>query len=105
MTRFGRFLRATSLDELPQLWNILCGEMSFVGPRPFTPDQTHLYQGGAYYLMKPGLTGYWQVGRRNDASFSERAVDDARYAREMSLATDLRVMLKTVKVVLAGTGY
>ena len=104
VTRVGRFLRATSFDELPQLWNILRGEMSFVGPRPFTPDQTRLYPGLAYYALRPGLTGFWQVGDRNDVSFAARAVDDARYARELSLRTDLVTLARTAKVVLACTG-
>ena len=104
VTPVGRFLRATSLDELPQLWNILRGEMSFVGPRPFTPDQTRLYHGSGYYGLRPGLTGFWQVGERNDVSFAARALDDARYAREISFGTDLRTILRTVRVVLRGTG-
>ena len=104
VTRLGRFLRATSFDELPQLWNILRGEMSFVGPRPFTPDQTHLYPGSAYFSLRPGLTGFWQVGPRNDVSFAARAVDDARYAREIGLATDLAVLARTAAVVLRANG-
>lgn len=104
VTRFGRFLRTSSLDELPQLWNILKGEMSVVGPRPFTLEQSELYHGRSYYRMRPGLTGYWQVGQRNGASFAQRAVDDGRYAREVSLWTDLRTIFKTVRVVLRGTG-
>lgn len=104
VTRVGAFLRATSLDELPQIWNILIGDMSFVGPRPFTPDQQHLYHGRGYYALRPGLTGYWQIGDRNDAGFSSRAVHDARYAREMSLGVDLSVIFRTVLVVLRGTG-
>jgi len=104
VTRFGRFLRTSSLDELPQLWNVMKGEMSLVGPRPFTPDQSGLYHGRSYYRLRPGLTGYWQVGERNGTSFAQRAVDDARYARELSLWTDLRTIFKTVRVVLRGTG-
>lgn len=104
VTPFGRFLRATSLDELPQLWNILTGDMSFVGPRPFTPDQTRLYHGRSYYALRPGLTGFWQVGARNDVSFAARAIEDARYARELSLGADLVTLLRTVRVVLRGTG-
>ncbi len=104
ITRFGAFLRSTSLDELPQLWNILKGDMAFVGPRPFTPDQTSLYRGRSYYSLRPGLTGLWQVGDRNDATFAARAVDDARYARELSLGLDLRILLKTARVVLRRTG-
>jgi lipopolysaccharide/colanic/teichoic acid biosynthesis glycosyltransferase len=101
----GRFLRAASLDELPQLWNVLIGDMSLVGPRPFLPEQQHLYPGSAYYSLRPGLTGFWQVGDRNDATFAARAVDDARYAREMSLGTDLATIARTVAVVARGTGF
>lgn len=104
ITRFGALLRSTSLDELPQLWNILLGEMTFVGPRPFTPDQTHLYRGRSYYSLRPGLTGMWQVGDRNDTTFAARAVDDARYARELCLPLDLRILVKTAFVVLRRTG-
>lgn len=104
VTRFGKFLRATSLDELPQIWNIVTGEMSFVGPRPFTPDQTHLYHGRAYYRLRPGLTGFWQVGARNDVSFAARAIEDTRYGREMSLWVDVTTILRTVRVVMRGTG-
>ena len=105
VTPVGRFMRAMSLDELPQLWNVLIGDMSLVGPRPFLPEQQHLYPGSAYYSLRPGLTGFWQVGDRNDATFAARAVDDARYAREMSLGTDLATIARTVAVVARGTGF
>ncbi|SES73359.1 Sugar transferase involved in LPS biosynthesis (colanic, teichoic acid) [Oceanicella actignis] len=104
VTRIGAFLRKSSLDELPQLWNVLRGEMSLVGPRPFLPEQEELYPGTAYYALRPGLTGYWQVGDRNDSSFAARAVHDARYAREISLAADVATILRTVGVVLRQTG-
>lgn len=104
ITRVGWILRATSLDELPQIWNILTGDMSVVGPRPFTPDQQHLYHGRSYYALRPGLSGFWQVAERNDASFASRAVYDARYAEEMSLGVDLRIIWKTIGVVLRCTG-
>ncbi len=104
VTAIGRLMRATSLDELPQFWNVLTGEMSLVGPRPFTPDQQSLYHGRSYYALRPGLTGLWQVETRNEASFAARAVHDARYAGEMSLGLDLLTILKTVKVVFGGTG-
>ncbi len=100
VTRAGAFLRKTSLDELPQLWNILIGDMSIVGPRPFMPDQEEMYTGAAYYTMRPGLTGLWQVGDRSDESFAARAAFDARYARELSLKTDVDTIVKTVGVVL-----
>ncbi|MEC9434611.1 MAG: sugar transferase [Pseudomonadota bacterium] len=104
VTAFGHFLRSTSLDELPQLWNILTGEMSFVGPRPFTPNQIELYRGVSYYSLRPGLTGPWQVGERNHTSFGARAAYDTSYARDLSLAHDLGILLRTVRVVLWRTG-
>lgn len=105
ITGFGQFIRKTSLDELPQLFNVLLGDMSIVGPRPMMVDQQELYPGKAYYEMRPGITGFWQVSERNETSFSERAIYDTNYYRQMSLATDLRVLAATVKVVLRGTGY
>lgn len=105
VTRVGRFLRKTSIDELPQLFNVLTGDMSAVGPRPMMPDQQKLYPGNAYYLMKPGITGFWQVSERNECEFRDRAVYDARYYGEMSLTTDLIVMIKTLGVVIKGAGY
>ena len=104
ITRWGGVLRKSSLDELPQLWNVLRGDMSLVGPRPFLPEQTEMYPGGAYFLMRPGLTCFWQTGDRNDSSFAARAIDDARYAREMSLGTDVSLIFKTFGVMLRQTG-
>ena len=105
ITPFGRFTRKTSLDELPQLWNILVGEMSLVGPRPMMPSQQALYHGTAYYDMAPGLTGYWQVSERNESTFASRVGFDNRYARELTFLTDVKILLRTVNVVLRGTGY
>ncbi len=105
ITRVGRLIRKTSLDELPQLWNVVTGDMSLVGPRPMMPSQAPLYPGQAYYRLRPGLTGYWQISSRNESSFAERAGFDSRYAAELSLLTDLRVLFSTVRVVLRGTGY
>lgn len=105
ITVFGRFIRKASIDELPQLINVIKGEMSLVGPRPMMVEQRALYPGVAYYAMRPGITGFWQTSIRNESSFAERAVFDAAYFRDMSLRTDLRVMVKTVAVVVAGTGY
>ncbi len=104
ITRFGRFIRRTSLDELPQLWNVLKGEMSLVGPRPMMCEQRVLYPGTEYYDMRPGITGYWQTSVRNESSFSERAGFDAAYHRDQSLVTDIKLILATVSVVLAATG-
>ncbi len=105
ITRVGRILRKTSLDELPQLFNVLLGSMSLVGPRPMMPSQKALYPGQAYYRMRPGITGFWQISERNNCEFRDRAVFDAHYETSMSFATDLRVLFQTVSVVLRGTGY
>lgn len=105
ITRIGRILRKTSLDELPQLWNILRGDMSVVGPRPMMEDQKRLYPGVAYFRMRPGLTGYWQISDRNDSEFVRRAHYDTRYYNESSFFVDTSVMLRTVSVVMRGTGY
>ncbi|WGV15942.1 sugar transferase [Fuscovulum ytuae] len=105
VTRMGRFLRKTSLDELPQIWNVIVGEMSIVGPRPMMPDQRHLYLGREYYDLRPGITGLWQVSCRNASGFSDRAQFDATYHRTVSLAVDAKLILATVWVVLLGTGH
>jgi exopolysaccharide production protein ExoY len=104
ITRFGQVLRKTSLDELPQLWNVFRGDMSIVGPRPMMLNQQSLYPGQAYYTMRPGLTGPWQITDRNQSSFAARAEFDATYDARMSLAEDIRIMWKTVSVVVRGTG-
>lgn len=105
ITRFGRLLRKSSLDELPQLWNVLKGDMSLVGPRPMMPDQQDLYPGSAYYALRPGLTGPWQVSERNNSTFAERARFDTQYDHELSLTTDLRLLIATAHVVMNATGY
>lgn len=105
VTRLGRVLRKTSLDELPQIWNVFVGEMSIVGPRPMMPDQRHLYPGSEYYDLRPGITGLWQVSCRNTSSFADRASFDTRYHRNISLPLDAKLILSTVWVVLLGTGH
>ena len=105
ITRIGRTLRKTSLDELPQLWNVLIGDMSLVGPRPMMPSQQNLYPGSAYYRLRPGITGSWQVSKRNESSFAERADYDQDYFIMLSLSNDVRILIKTVRVVVRGTGY
>ena len=105
ITRFGRILRKSSLDELPQLWNVFRGNMSLVGPRPMMPSQSSLYPGQAYYRLRPGITGMWQVSARNESSFAERAGFDAEYDRKISVRTDLALLWATVRVVLRGTGH
>lgn len=105
ITRFGHFLRRTSLDELPQLWNVLTGDMSIVGPRPMMCNQRALYPGTEYYVMRPGITGFWQTSSRNDSSFHERAGYDQEYYRALSFSTDLQIIGRTFGVVLRGTGH
>lgn len=105
ITAIGNFLRKCSLDELPQLWNVLRGDMSLVGPRPMMPCQRDLYPGTVCFTLRPGITGPWQVSKRNACSFAERATFDERYARDLSFPTDLRLLLATVRVVLCATGH
>lgn len=105
ITRLGRVLRKSSLDELPQLWNVLWGDMSLVGPRPMMPEQQAMYPGTAYYNLRPGITGMWQVSKRNESSFADRARFDTQYDRRLSLMTDVKLLLATVRVVLRGTGH
>lgn len=105
ITKVGRFLRKTSLDELPQLWNVLVGDMSLVGPRPMFPAQRVLYPGMSYYFLRPGITGRWQVSERNDSEFCKRAEHDHAYDTELSFRNDVKYLIRTVGVVLKGTGY
>lgn len=105
ITRIGRFLRKSSLDELPQLWNVFRGDMSLVGPRPMMVEQRALYSGTAYFELRPGITGPWQISDRNETRFADRAGFDDEYLTSLSLKRDLSILLKTVKVVLRGTGY
>lgn len=104
ITTVGRYLRKYSADELPQLLNVLFGHMSLVGPRPMCPEQRPQYPGIAYFDMRPGITGLWQISERNGCSFAERAMYDARYAGTMSFWTDMRILLMTPLVVVRGTG-
>lgn len=104
ITKVGQILRKTSLDELPQLWNVFKGDMAIVGPRPMMVDQQALYPGSAYYALRPGLTGFWQISERHESSFADRANYDADYLSKVSLAQDITVMWKTVSVVTKATG-
>jgi len=104
ITKTGRILRKTSLDELPQLWNVLMGQMSLVGPRPMMVDQDDLYHGKSYYDLLPGITGFWQTSDRHESSFAARVAFDDAYANEMSLKTDLVTLWRTIAVVFRGTG-
>jgi Undecaprenyl-phosphate galactose phosphotransferase WbaP len=106
VTRIGRLLRRTSLDELPQVWNVLRGDMSLAGPRPVTDAEMSHY-GPAwplYTLAMPGLTGLWQVSGRNDTTYRRRVELDSAYVRNWSLKLDFVLLLKTVRVVLRGKG-
>jgi len=106
VTKLGAILRKTSLDELPQLWNVLMGEMSLVGVRPVT--QTELKNYGEkiadYYAMLPGMTGLWQVSGRNDVSYAERVELDSQYVRGWSFWGDIGIIFKTVDVMLRKRG-
>ena len=106
ITRFGNFMRRSSLDELPQLLNVLRGDMSLVGPRPVTRAELQRYgeDGVSYLALRPGLTGKWQVSGRNDISYAGRVALDSAYARDFSLRGDLTILLQTVGVVLGATG-
>ena len=106
ITWIGKIIRACSFDELPQFWNVFRGQMSVVGPRPMTPDQVDLYPNPdrSYFGLRPGITGPWQVSERHSTSFAERATFDEAYSRELSFASDLGLVLRTVVVVFRGTG-
>lgn len=106
VTRIGRYLRKTSLDELPQLWNVLRGEMSLTGPRPIV-DAEVLKYGEVYELyrrIRPGMSGFWQVSGRSDMDYGERVAMDAYYVRNWSVWLDLIILARTVKIVLLGRG-
>ena len=106
VTPVGQVLRKLSLDELPQMLNILGGDMSIVGPRPVVEDELALYGPAAvYYLQsRPGLTGLWQVSGRNDVSYVARVEFDTHYVENWSFTTDLSIILRTVPAVLASRG-
>lgn len=104
ITRLGKCLRKYSIDEIPQLYNVLVGDMSLVGPRPMLPEQRQHYPGTAYFDLRPGLTGLWQISARNGCTFTERALHDTRYSGIMSFSTDLWILVRTPAVVLKGTG-
>lgn len=106
ITPIGHFLRKTSLDELPQLWNVLIGEMSLVGPRPVVEAELERYGDDVeYYLMtKPGMTGLWQVSGRNDTDYATRVYLDAWYVKNWSLWYDIAILFKTINVVLKRDG-
>jgi lipopolysaccharide/colanic/teichoic acid biosynthesis glycosyltransferase len=106
VTRLGRILRKTSLDELPQLFNVVRGEMSLVGPRPIVDSEIQKY-GASFALYRqviPGLTGLWQVSGRNERSYDERVELDSYYVRNWSPWLDIYLLARTVKVVVTGYG-
>lgn len=102
----GNFLRKSSLDELPQLWNVLCGDMSLVGPRPIVRDETERY--GKYIVfycaVKPGLTGLWQISGRNDTTYRRRVAYDVLYARKGTLWDNVKILAMTVPSVVMSKG-
>jgi len=106
ITRIGAWLRRTSLDELPQLWNVLKGDMSLVGPRPIVKDEIFRYgRALRYYLaVKPGLTGLWQVSGRNNTQYFRRVAMDRAYTRRSGLILDLWILIQTIYVVVGRRG-
>lgn len=106
LTNCGRWLRRWSLDELPQIFNVLVGDMSLVGPRPILPEQRQAYGAafGAYKQVRPGITGLWQVSGRNCTTFAERIRLDQVYLSRPSLKMDFHILLRTVAVVVSGVG-
>ena len=106
VTKIGKFLRKTSLDEIPQLWNIFLGQMSFVGPRPVTKPELAKYGKYADYVLsvKPGLSGMWQISGRSDTGYEERITLDTYYIQNWSLWLDIWIIIKTVWVVIKGKG-
>lgn len=106
VTRVGQVLRKLSLDELPQILNILQGDMSLVGPRPVVRDELEIYGSAAVYYLKsrPGLTGLWQVSGRNDVSYDTRVAFDRHYVENWSMFQDIRIIFKTVPAVWMSRG-
>ena len=106
LTSYGKFLRKTSLDELPQLWNVLVGDMSLVGPRPIVRDEIVKYGDyiNDFYLVPPGITGVWQVSGRSDTTYEERVLMDSWYVHNWSVWIDIVYLLKTVLAVAKSKG-
>ena len=106
VTRLGRFLRKYSLDELPQLWNVLAGKMSLVGPRPIVAAEVERYKENFSYYCRvvPGLTGLWQVSGRSELTYDERVALDCEYVERWSLKRDLGILLKTFSAVVRPDG-
>ena len=106
ITRIGRFIRKTSLDEIPQFWNVLCGQMSLVGPRPPLPYEAEMYSPHEWLRMagKPGLTGFWQVYGRSRVTFHDMVEMDIEYLEEQSLWQDIKLIVLTVPVMVFARG-
>ena len=106
ITKAGHFIRRTSLDELPQLFNVLMGQMSLVGPRPITENEVPRYEKyiDEYYMVRPGITGLWQVSGRSDVDYKERVTMDVWYVHNWSVWLDFVLLFRTVKIVLCGKG-
>lgn len=113
VTTIGRFIRKYSIDETPQFFNVLKGEMSIIGPRPYYPDELRMQQekypktkklAREALSVKPGITGYWQVTGRSNVNFDKRIAIDAMYARNMSFMLDLEILLRTPWAMLSGKG-
>jgi undecaprenyl-phosphate galactose phosphotransferase len=102
VTPLGRWLRKTYLDEIPQIWNVLRGDMSWVGPRPIVPEEMSKYRVflPAYLACRPGVSGLWQINRRDDTSYDQRVAFDVEYARKWSVARDLMILLLTIPRML-----
>lgn len=105
LIKVGGFLRRSSIDELPQLWNVLKGDMSLVGPRPLLPRELDEYgpEIDGYSKVKPGITGLWQVSGRSSTKFVDRVYYDQVYIEDMSLYNDIKIILKTVKSIFSGS--
>lgn len=106
ITKLGKFLRAVSLDEIPQIFNVLKGDMAFVGPRPIVTEEIKKYGNkiDSYKSVRPGITGIWQINGRNDTSYEKRVDLDFKYARETNIKLDLFILLKTIPVALSKRG-
>ncbi|HEY3637844.1 MAG TPA: sugar transferase [Rhizomicrobium sp.] len=103
VTPLGRVLRYTSLDEIPQIWNVLCGEMSWVGPRPVIQDELSKYgsQISSYFACRPGVTGLWQIRRHSNTTYDERVAFDVDYAGNWSTARDIVILVRTIPSMFA----
>ena len=106
ITPVGRYLRKTSIDELPQLWNVFVGDMSLVGPRPLIPREERGYERWQLRRLsvRPGITGLWQVSGRNDVDFETWMLLDMQYLDNWTIGLDIRLLLKTIPAVISGAG-